>query len=154
MNGKGLIRFRKDLMLYKHIGVDTMCFIYHFADVPRFSPLTDELFTLTQTEKVSIVTSIVSVIETLVLPEQSEDPELAREYERLFRSLLGLTIIPIDWSVAKLTAKIRAKYPAVRLPDAIQLSAALLAGCKAFVTNDEQFKRVKEIPVILLKDYL
>lgn len=147
-------KFKKELLRYKHIGLDTMCFIYQFAQDSRYSPLTHLIFELMETKKIYATTSIMSVIETFVLPEQHGDQFLLSEYEKIFQNLPGLTIISADWSVGRLTARLRAQYPKVRIPDAIQLSAALLKGCKAFVTNDEQLKQVKQIPVILLKDYI
>lgn len=146
-------KFKKDILRFKHIGLDTMCFIYQFAQDPRFSPLTHPMFELMENKKITAITSTISVIETFVLPEQHDDQFLISEYEKVFLNLPGLTIVPADWAVSRLTSKLRAKYPKIRIPDAIQLSAALLKGCKAFVTNDEQLKKIREIPVILLKDY-
>lgn len=146
-------KFKKDILRNKHIGLDTMCFIYQFAQDPRFSPLTHPMFELMENKKITAITSTISVIETFVLPEQHDDQFLISEYEKVFQNLPGLTIVPADWAVSRLTSKLRAQYPLIRIPGAIQLSAALLRGCKAFVTNDEQLKKIKEIPVILLKDY-
>lgn len=149
-----LEKFKKDLLKHKHVGLDTMCFIYQFAQDSRYSVLTHAIFELMESKKIKATTSVISVIETFVLPEQHDDQFLLSEYEKIFQNLPGLTIISADWSVSRLTAKMRAKYPKIRIPDAIQLSAALLKGCKAFITNDEQLKQVKEIRVILLKDYI
>lgn len=146
-------KFNKELLRQKHIGLDTMCFIYQFAQHPRYQPLTHVLFELLENKKITAITSIVTVMETFVLPEREGDQDLLSEYEKIFQNLPGLTVIPVDWAVSRLTAKIRAKYPKIRIPDAIQLSAALFSGCKIFVTNDDQLKQVKEIPVILLKDF-
>lgn len=149
-----ITKFTKDLLGYKHIGLDTMCFIYQFAQDSRYSPLTTILFELMENKKISAVTSTISVIETFVLPEQHGDQFLLSEYEKIFQNLPGLTIVSADWSVGRLTARLRAHYPTIRIPDAIQLSAAILSGCRAFVTNDEKLKQVKEIPIILLKNYI
>jgi len=40
-----------------------------------------------------------------------------------------------------------------RPPDALQIGTAIVSGTGCFVTNDEKLKKVKEIEVILLKDY-
>lgn len=148
-----IAKFKRDILRSKHVGLDTMCFIYQFAQDSRYSSLTQVLFELMEAKKIKATTSIVSVIETFVLPEQHGDQFLLSEYEKIFQNLPGLTIISADWTVGRLTARLRAQYPKIRIPDAIQLSAAILSGCKAFVTNDEQLKQVKEIPIILLKNY-
>lgn len=148
-----ITKFKQKLLGHKHIGLDTMCFIYQFAQDSRYSLLTHSIFELMEYKKILSTTSTISVIETFVLPEQHGDQLLLSEYEKIFLNLPGLTIIPIDWQVARLTARLRAEYPKIRIPDAIQLSAALLRGCKAFVTNDEQLRQIREIPVLLLRDY-
>jgi len=38
--------------------------------------------------------------------------------------------------------------------DAVQISAALNAGVDAFLTKDKKLKQIKEIKVIVLKEYL
>jgi len=40
----------------------------------------------------------------------------------------------------------------IRLPDALQIAAALAAGCEAFLTNDEGLQRVNEISVLIVSD--
>ena len=40
-----------------------------------------------------------------------------------------------------------------RPPDALQIGTAIVSSAGCFVTNDEKLKKVKEIEVILLKDY-
>ena len=112
------------------------------------------IFEFMENKKITATTSTISIIETFVLPEQRGDQFLISEYEKIFLNLPGLTIIPVDWKIGRLTAKLRAQYPKVRIPDAIQLSAALFKGAQLFITNDEQLKQVKEIRVMLLKDYV
>ena len=149
-----IAKFRQDLLRYKHIGLDTMCFIYQFAQDSRFSPLTHMIFEFMENKKITATTSTISIIEAFVFPEQRGDQFLISEYEKIFLNLPGLTIVPVDWKIGRLTAKLRAQYPKVRIPDAIQLSAALFKGAQLFITNDEQLKQVKEIRVMLLKDYV
>lgn len=47
---------------------------------------------------------------------------------------------------------LRAQYD-IRMPDALQMAAALEAGATLFVTNDRQLRKVQEIGVLLLDDY-
>lgn len=149
-----VIKFQNDILRYTPVGLDSMCFIYQFADDPTYAPLTHHLFTFMEQKKISTVTSIISVIESTVLPEKVGDQLLLSEYEKIFLNLPGLTVVSVDWPVGRLAAKLRAKYPKVRVPDAVQLSASLFKGCRAFVTNDEQLKQVSEIKMFVLKEYL
>ena len=49
---------------------------------------------------------------------------------------------------------VRGRHPALRTVDSIQIAAALSVGADVFLTNDERLKRIKEIKVLVLKDYL
>jgi predicted nucleic acid-binding protein len=130
-----------------------MCFIYQFANHPKYSPLTNSIFDKLNHRQIKASTSTISLIETLVLPERRQQPELVEEYTKVFDLLPNLNVISIDKPVAHLTAKLRATYPNIRTPDAIQLSTAILAGCKIFVTNNIKLKQVTQISVLVLSEY-
>lgn len=152
--GSRLKRFRNDLLRAKHIGLDTMCFAYQLADDPTYSPLTHQCFSLLETNKITAATSMITVAELFVLPEKHADSVLISEYEKLLRNFPNLTIVMVDWAISRIAASLRAHYPAIHLPDAIQLAAALLHKCTIFITNDAKLRQVKEIQVKVLKDYL
>lgn len=149
-----LTAFVKDLHSLKCIGLDSMCFIYHFAGHPEYLPLTEIMFGLIEKADILAVSSVISVIETLVAPEKQGRQLVVYEYEKSFRTLPNLTVVPIDWPQAKLAAKLRAIYAGLRTPDAIQIAACILAGAEAFLTNDKRLKQVNEIKTFILEDYL
>lgn len=53
--------------------------------------------------------------------------------------------------IADKAADLRARYN-LTLTDAFQLAIAIQAECDAFLTNDSDLKRVKEIPVLVLSE--
>lgn len=57
----------------------------------------------------------------------------------------------IGLQVGETAARLRADYN-LRLPDSLQLAAALTHGCDTFLTNDAQLKRVIELQVLVLDD--
>jgi predicted nucleic acid-binding protein len=57
-------------------------------------------------------------------------------------------------SVAECAAELRAKYQSLRTPDAQQLAAAIEYGCSHFITNDKRLRKVTEIRILVLADYL
>lgn len=60
--------------------------------------------------------------------------------------------MPIDDpNIALEAAQIRARYN-LQLPDAFQIAVALAAECEAFFTNDNVFRRVTELTVLLLDE--
>ena len=46
-----------------------------------------------------------------------------------------------------------AKY-AIRTPDAIQIAVGIIYGADTFLTNDAGLKKVKDIKVVILEDFL
>ena len=51
-------------------------------------------------------------------------------------------------------ARLRAIIPGLKTPDAIHAATALIHGCVMFVTNDTVFRRVPNLPLVLLDDVL
>ncbi len=147
-------KFRENLLTLKKIGVDSMVFIYQFTDDPYYALLTNVIFELLETQRISVVTSTITLIEVFVQPEKEKNSFIITEYEKIFQHLPNLKITSLDWYLARLTSKLRAKYQKIKIPDAIQISSALINQCAGFITNDTQLKQVKEIKVLVLKDYL
>jgi len=53
-----------------------------------------------------------------------------------------------------ISARMRAKNEWIRTPDAIQVATALQHGAEMMVTNDDRWRRLTEIRVVVLSDYL
>jgi predicted nucleic acid-binding protein len=89
----------------------------------------------------------------LVLPFKTVNESLAEEYREILLHAEGLTTYEIVHEVSELAAKLRAKYT-IRTPDAIQMAVGILYGADTFLTNDSGLKKVKDIKVVTLKDFL
>jgi len=58
-----------------------------------------------------------------------------------------------DMRVMEKMSDLRVAY-GLKTPDAIHVATALLHGAQAFVSNDAGLKRVKELDVLVLEDYV
>ncbi len=154
MGKQRIEKFRRDILSHKKIGLDSMIFIYQFADHPLYSSLTEVVFDLLGQGKLQAITSSITIAEIFVLPEKVNDQLLISEYEKVFQNLPNLDIVPFDWQLARLTSKLRARYPTITTPDAIQIATALLKNYPAFLTNDKKLQQIDLLDVIILKDYL
>jgi predicted nucleic acid-binding protein len=101
--------------------------------------------------------SVLSAAELLVRPIRTGLSESAFMHTFLtdFPNLPGL---PVDLTVATQAATIRATTE-LKLPDAIIVASALLAGCEVIVSNDERWKRrlsglYRQFTWLYLADYL
>ena len=62
-------------------------------------------------------------------------------------------MLTIDEKLAEAAALIRARYR-FRLPDALQIAAAIEGEATLFITNDKRLKKIDAIEVLVLDDYL
>lgn len=60
-----------------------------------------------------------------------------------------MVFVEINAAIAREAARIRVHYN-LQLPDALQVAAALIDGCEAFLTNDAALKRVTELRVLVV----
>lgn len=97
------------------------------------------------------VTSVITLVEVLVQPLRHHAVDLQRQYRDLLRHSRNMQVVPIDPAVAEQAADLRSRHN-LRTPDALQVAAALAAGCDAFLTNDLTLKRIVELPVLVLDE--
>jgi len=62
--------------------------------------------------------------------------------------------LEITLSIAERAGKLRGRYTDIKALDAIQIASAIEVGADAFLTNDKKLKKVEEITVMVLKEYL
>ncbi len=135
------------------VALDTVVFIYFIEEHPRFLPLVEPIFVALDEERIIGVTSTVTLLETLVVPIRAGNLALAERYETLLSNSRGLRLIDLDRPLIRQAAQIRA-LEGLKTPDALQVAAALRAGCTAFLTNDRKIPAVGGLRVLQLQDYL
>jgi predicted nucleic acid-binding protein len=138
----------------KFLAFDTSPLIYYIEQHPRYSPITDELFDAIHQGNSRAMTSVLTFLEVLVQPLRCGRLDLAEAYRRILAGSAGITLFPIDAGVCELSAKLRSTHHWIRTPDAIQIATALRNGAELVVTNDERWRQLTEIPVVVLKDFL
>jgi predicted nucleic acid-binding protein len=138
---------------YPLVGLDTAIFIYHFEQNPIYLPLTREIFSSIEKGERKGITSTITLLEISVRPLALGQPGIARKYETILVNFPHLDIVDLDRDVIRQAARLRADYR-IRPPDALQVSACLLRGAKAFITNDRLLERLMDkIDIIVLDDF-
>ena len=135
------------------IGLDTSPFIYLFEQNPRYLALVETLFTHLKRPDVQGVTSVISLIETCVEPQRQGELALVQTYERALLNSQQVDTLPITPALAKRSIPLRIQYR-LRVPDALQVAAALERNATLFITNDRQIRRVTEVSVLLPDDFV
>lgn len=133
---------------FKSVALDSNIFIYLFQETPEFIEKIRELFKLISEEEISVVTSIISVLEALSYPSPNE---VLKDIKTGFYTLPMLEILDVNKKIAFSAADIRREYR-FRTPDAIQLATALEAKAQVFITNDSKLKKFREIKVVTLSE--
>lgn len=137
----------------KVIGVDTMLFIYLFENNKKYFSIIKEFFNLLEKEKIIVVTSIISPIEIISISSIEDYPEKQRLYLSFFKKMKNLKVKEISWELVEKVGYFRRKYN-LRTPDAIQLVTAIDSRAQIFITNDTRFKKITEISVLILDEFI
>jgi predicted nucleic acid-binding protein len=135
------------------VALDTSIFIYFIEGHPIYLPLVEPLFEAMDAGEIEAVTSSLTLLEVLVIPFRFANAVLIDRYETLLTKSRGLRLVDLDRSFLRFVAQIRASTRA-KVPDAVQLAAAMAEGCPVFLTNDDRIPSVPGLRIRRLEDYL
>ena len=135
------------------VGLDTVAFIYFIEEHPDFLHVIGPLFREADKGERLLVTSALTLMEVLVVPYRAGNRSLAERYEALLTRGRGIRLVDISHDQLRAAAQLRAAT-GVKTPDALQLVAALGAGCKTFVTNDRRLPSVPGLRVVECAAYV
>lgn len=130
--------------------LDANSIIYSVEKHPVYWPLIEPVWLAAKGQTIEIVSSDLTLMETLVGPLKSGDVRLAQAYETLFQQA-QTRLVPITQSILRDAAQLRATTK-LRTPDAIHAASALQSSCALFVTNDSAFRVVAGLSVVILDD--
>jgi predicted nucleic acid-binding protein len=148
------VTLSEELAQISSIFIDTAPVIYYIEAHPEFGPLAKEVITAFQSGNLTAYSSVLTLTEVLPKPIENGDEKLARKFAEFLKHGKHLTMIEISEGIAESAGKLRGCYPFLKTVDAIQLSATLDIGADAFLTNDVKLKQIKELKVLVLRDYL
>lgn len=137
----------------RKIALDSAILIYFIEEHPTYLPLVRLLFQAIDQGHIKAVTSTITLLEVLVHPLREGNVSLANRYRDILLYAENLETLPLSHSLSERAAELRARYQ-LRAPDAIQIATALDQRASAIITNDDRWRRVKELDVIILGDLL
>ena len=95
----------------------------------------------------TLLTSELSLAETLVQPIRARDRRAQSEFARVLQSDDTLLVAPISRAILIEAATLRAAR-ALEMPDAIHAATAKIARCTHFLTGDEALARAVHLPIL------
>lgn len=135
----------------RKVFLDTAPVIYYVEARPKFVPFVRPIFDLIDRGQLEGVTSPVTLAECLVKPKQLGLVDLQRRFISFLTNTEGIVFVELGERIGTIAAEIRSQYD-LKLPDALQIAAAIVSGCEAFLTNDTQLKRVTELRVLVISE--
>ena len=138
----------------KAVAFDTSPLIYYIEQNPQYQVVADDLFDAMDSGATRGMTSVLTLLEVLVQPLRSGQRDLASQYRQVLENSRGIRLLPVLSDTCEVSARLRAKYEWIRTPDAIQIATALQNNAEMIVTNDDRWRTLAEIPVVILRDYL
>ena len=129
---------------------DAQITLYSADGHPVYAPICRPLW---QPGRHHVVTSYLALAEILVGPLRAGNILHAAQRENLWLQP-NTRMLPVSETVLREVANLRATVPGLNTPDAIHAANALLHGCALFVTNDIGFRRLPQLPLVLLDDLI
>jgi predicted nucleic acid-binding protein len=131
------------------VGLDTSPLIYFVEEHPRYMDVVQPFFESVHHGGITVVTSVITLLEILVHPLREGATGLANQYRQILLDSTDIQCIPVTHEIASSAAQLRAEYN-FRTPDAIQLSTAITAGATAFLTNDARLSNIPGITILVI----
>ncbi len=136
----------------RRIYLDANVFIYALEGYPRFVEILRELFARLDAGILHAVTSELTLAEVLVKPLLNNNTRLQIVYQEALQTSAALTLAPVSRTLLVEAARLRASHGALKLPDALHAATAQAYACHTFITNDQRFKTLPTLEVVLLSE--
>ena len=134
------------------IYLDTSAIIYSVERNEPYFTLLAPAWQQAEAGQFVVVCSELVMAETLVRPIREGNADLEAAFRAVFAAP-EVSLIPATRQLWEDTARLRAES-GLKTPDALHAATALRAGCALFITNDTDFRRVHELPIVVLDDLI
>lgn len=136
---------------HRLIALDTSVWIYHFEGSAAYGQAANAVLEAVSGGHVAAVASELVLLELLVAPLKKGAQDAADEIEITLLHFPHLQLAPVTRAVLVRAAEIRARY-GLRTPDAIMVATAVESGATLAVTNDDAWRKVEELEIVVLRD--
>ncbi|MGU9980037.1 type II toxin-antitoxin system VapC family toxin [Phreatobacter sp. HK31-P] len=100
-------------------------------------------------ERCTAITSMLTLSETLVVPLRFGQGATIQSYRNLLGGgFPGIVVRGVDPETLEAAARLRARHPRLKLPDAIHLATAQLAEVGWLVTNDTRLPTLAGLRIV------
>lgn len=132
--------------------LDTAPLIYSVEKHADYWPTLRAFWLTVRKDAIEVITSNLTLLETIVKPTKENDQRLVQAYTKLL-TVSEIELFEITTQILTDAARLRALQN-FKTPDAIHAATAIAASCGYFVTNDPNFRRLSDIEVVILDDLI
>ena len=125
------------------IALDSMIFIYLFDSNHDFVDQSQHIISLAEQGKTQIITSIISILESLSPVKYQDDPFAQTTILNFFHQTPNLKFFDVDIEISTQAAQLRRENKSLRTPDSIQLATALVHQANIFITHDTKLTKLR-----------
>ena len=137
----------------KIIFLDTAPIIYFIENHPQFSDIVEVFIEQLDQGNIQGIISPVTIAECLVNPLKNKDQKLQQDFVDFMLRQKSIRLKETDVNISIKAAQITANYN-LKLPDALQVATAIIAGCDSFLTNDKKLSRISELQILVISDFV
>lgn len=142
-----------NLLHGRTVYLDASIIIYVVEHSAKYSALLRPLMEAAELGEIILLSSELTILETMILPLRSGDEALIQVYEdALFES--DLRLAPISREILTEAARLRAQHSSLRTPDAIHWATMRVEQADYLLTNDAQFAKIVGASAVYLDDLL
>lgn len=120
---------------------------------PKYFDAADAVFKWMELPSSSAITSTVVLTEIQVQPYRAQDLPRAESFYSLLTTLPNLQWVAPSLRIASLAAALRASHR-LQTPDALIAATSIFCNASALITNDPIFRRVPNLEIMILDDYV
>ncbi len=132
------------------IALDSNVLIYLLEGVVPQGLVASVILDGVEAGRADATTASLTLTEVLARSAMAGDAEAFDRLDRDLWSIGGLTVVPMDRTIAVEAARVRGEGRG--LADAIHIATARRSGATCFVTNDRRVRGTSDVEVVLLSD--
>ena len=141
----------KEALRGRRVYFDTMVFIYLLEGFDALRIQLGDIRDCIAQGETDIVTSELTLCETLVQPFRAGKAESVAAYRIFIEDSGAFALQPVRRETFVRASLFRAQF-GLRTPDAIHVATAVETGCTAFVTNDAAIRAPRDLRIVMLRD--
>lgn len=133
--------------------IDAQVVIYSVERRQPYASILQPFWDAVQAGTAKVLTSKLAILETLVILLRTGDGALVSRYDGFFVAPNVVTV-EISDVILRHAASLRARFRALKSPDAIHAATAMQMGAQHVVTNDRDMQNVGLPSVLYLNDLI